>query len=118
MRFGWILTLALIGATVTASAQQTYKVKPSHPEKSKSGAVKATPQRNSNSSQLQKIEQETAKSAVGKRSSGRPRVAPVKAQLEKANPPIHFASGTGGRAVNAGEANSSKSRVRTKGSHR
>jgi hypothetical protein len=117
MRFGWILTLALIGATVTASAQQTYKVKPSHQEKSKSGALKATPQHNSNASQLQKIEQETAKSAVGQRSSGRPHVAPVKTQREKANPPIHFSSGTGARSGNAGEPNSSKSRVRTKGRH-
>lgn len=114
MRIPWILTIALVAAAVPAGAQQKYN-KP-HENKGKSGAaVKAPTQRNSNSLQLQKLEQQTAKSAVGTKSSGRAHVAAVRTQRERANPPIHFASGTGAHESGSGSANSSKSRVRTKG---
>lgn len=118
MRFSWILTLALVALTVGASAQQRTKpVKPSHEEKARSGgAVKAPTQRNSNAAELQKLEQQTAKSALGQKSSGRPHVAPVRTQREKSNPPIHFGSTNGHGEGEQGAANSSKSRVRTKGS--
>jgi hypothetical protein len=120
MRFPWILTLALVAATIPAGAQQKnnkYVVKPSHEQKSKAApALKAPSQHASGSTDLQKIEQQTAKSAASRNSSGRAHVAAVKTQREKANPPIHFSSGTGGHGVE-GSANSSKSRVRTKGHH-
>lgn len=118
MRFPWILALAVVGTTIVAPAQQRQNklvVKPSHEGKSKSGpAVKAPSGRTSGSAELQKVEQQTAKSAGGGRSS-RPHVAAVKTPREKPNPPIQFASGTGGRGSGQGAPNSSKSRVRTKG---
>ena len=118
MRFPWILTLALVAMTVPAGAQKNkVVVKPSREEKSaKSGpAPKATAPRNSSSQELQKLEQQTAKSAVGAKNSGRAHMAPVKTQRDKANPPIHFSNGTGAHGSGKGSA-SSKSRVRTKGS--
>jgi hypothetical protein len=118
MRFLWILTLALVAVTVPAGAQQKNKVvKPSREEKTaKSGpALKASTPRTSSSQQLQKLEQQTVKSAAGPKSSGRTHVASVKTQHERANAPIHFTSGTGAHGGSSGTANSSKSRVRTKG---
>lgn len=119
MRIPWILALALVAVTVPAGAQQKNKVvvKPSHEEKAaKSGPAPKTPTgRTSNSQELQKLEQQTAKSATGPKNPGRAHVATVKTQHDKANPPIHFTAGTGGRGGSSGSANSSKSRVRTHG---
>ncbi len=119
MRIPWILTIALVTAAMPAGAQQKNNklvIKSSHEDRAKSSAtVKAPTPRNSGSAELQKLEQETAKTATGPKGSGRARVAPVKTQRERGNPPIHFASGTGAHGTGGGSANSSKSRVRTKG---
>ena len=117
MRIPWILTLALVAATIPAGAQQKNNklaVKASHEDKAKSGGAIKAP-RNSNSVELQKLEQQTAKAAAGPKSSGGQHVSRVKTQRDKANPPIHFTSGTGGHGSGSGSPNSSKSRVRTKG---
>lgn len=117
MRFPWILTLALVAVTVPAGAQKKNKVvvKPSHEEKSaKGGPVKGPAPRSSSSQELQRIEQQTAKSSAGVKSE-RAHVAPVKKQREKPNAPIHFVSGTGAHGAGSGSANTSKSRVRTHG---
>ncbi len=119
MRFPWILTLALVTGAMPAGAQQKNNklvIKSSREDKAKSSAtVKAPTARNSSSAELQKIEQQTAKTATGSKGSGRARVASVKTQRERGNRPINFAAGTGGHGTGGGSANSSKSRVRTKG---
>lgn len=121
MRFPWIITLVLVAVSIPVAAQQNKKTaaKPSRDEKASKGpALKAAGPRNSSSQELQKLEQQTAKSAVGTKSSGRAHVAAVKTQREKGNPPIHFSSGTGAHGSSSGEANTSKSRVRTHGNKR
>ena len=120
MRFPWIITLALVAVSLPAAAQHKNNklvVKPSHEEKeAKTGpAVKGAAPKNSSSQELQRLEQQTAKSAAGAKGSGRARVAPVKTAREKGNAPIHFSSGTGGHGSGSGTANTSKSRVRTHG---
>ena len=118
MRFPWILTLALVAAAMPTGAQQKSNkagVKPSREDRPKSSATVKAP-RNSSAAELQKIEQQTAKSAVGPKSAGGQHVTRVKTQRDKANLPIRFSSGTDGRGGSSGSGNSSKSRVRTKSS--
>jgi|SRR5215470_14820494 len=121
MRFPWIVTLLLVAVSIPAAAQKSSRTaaKPSRDEKTSksSPALKAGAPRNSSSQQLQKLEQQTAKSAAGGRTS-RAHVATVRTQREKGNRPIHFTSGTGAHGSGGGTANTSKSRVRTHGNKR
>jgi hypothetical protein len=126
MRFSWFFALVLVGSVVTASAQQHHKpgTKPSSDQgaskaKASGTSVKSPVGRDAASQELRRLEQETAKSVGAKRSTPRQRVAPVKAEHEKQNPPIRFsgASGAQGGSTASGK-NPYKGRLRQKGGGR
>jgi len=105
MRFSLAVAVVLAGISVSALAQQTFKVKRSAPEKAarKSAPVGKTASpvaSNSTSKELQTLERQTAKTSASSRSAGKrtpgtgSALRPVK---DKSNPPINFGRTGGGK---------------------
>ncbi len=126
MRLTLVLALALAG-TMTAAAQ-TYdkpKAKPLHKtekEAKSQTTVKAAPLHSSTAQELRRIEQTGAKASTHKAEAGKAAHSKpvVKAEKKKdTNPPIRLAAG--GNSGHGGKGNkendSSKGRLRHKGSH-
>ncbi len=124
IRFSWLVAALLMCINVSGWAQQnnTFKVKPSRPEKAPksipvgktAGSVTAS---TANAKNLQSVEHQNARMSASSRSAGKKAHAltPVK---DKPNPPINF-TGTGGgksgRAHGQG-ADPYRGRLRQKGS--
>ena len=74
----------------------------------------------SSSLELKRLEQATAKSATPRGNAGHQKAPALKADHEKSNPPIRFASAAtapAGASKSGGGGNTGKSRVRQKGHH-
>ena len=126
MRFSLAVAVVLAGISVSGVAQQnnTFKVRPVHPEKA---PKKAAPIDNGGSSKagasatsksLRSLEHQTAKAAGPSRSAPKksPALKPVK---EKANPPINFgAKGGKGMGMTNQGSNSYQGRLKQKGTGR
>jgi hypothetical protein len=128
-----MVAVALTGISVSGLAQQdnTFRVKPSAPEKTpktasvpigKTAAHPATAS-DANSRDLKALERQTAKASVPPRSAEKrtPAAAStLKPVKDKPNPPIDFRSTGGGRKstglINQG-ANPYEGRLRQKGAH-
>jgi LAS superfamily LD-carboxypeptidase LdcB len=123
----WLaVAVVLVSFSVGAAAQQnnTFKVRPVHPEKA---PKKAAPIDNGGSSKagasatsksLRSLEHQTAKAAGPSRSAPKksPALKPVK---EKANPPINFgAKGGKGMGMTNQGSNSYQGRLKQKGTGR
>jgi hypothetical protein len=121
MRFSLAVAVVLAGMSVSGWAQQnnTFKVKPAHPEKAakpsapigKAGGTATAA--SANAKELQTAEHQSARGPASSRSAGNagkkttPALKPVK---DKPNPPINF-NGSGG-AKTAGLANQSSNPYR------
>jgi hypothetical protein len=127
MRAWLLFALILTSLTLAVSAQEykTPKAKPYYSESRRSeekqskgvaADKKLTPQ-TSNSQELRRVEQQTAKSVSSKAAKQRPHSARVvKTEREKPNPPIRFSSAGGGKtSMNDQGKNPYKGRVRQKG---
>jgi hypothetical protein len=102
MRFSLAVAVVLAGISVSGLAQQTFKVKPSPPEKAarKSapmGKIASPVASNSASKELQTLERQSAKTSASSRTAGKRTgtASALKPVREKSNPPINF-GGTGG----------------------
>jgi len=134
MRFSLAVVVALAGISVSGLAQQnnTYKVKPSHTEKTPRSSVPigktamgpASTSASANKD-LKNLEHQTAKSSAPIRSAGprTPAKGPaLKPAKTKSNPPINFNGSGGARhegvAGQAGESsNPYKGRLKQKHGH-
>lgn len=127
MRFSLVLALVLAGLTMTASAQkyQKPKAKPAHSgerqTKSQPRAVKAPPSHSAAAQELHRVEQSSARVSASRKTNSdkAARTGPMlKGQKKEANPPIRVsAAGSSGHEGKGKQGNSSKSRLRHKGSH-
>jgi hypothetical protein len=123
MRFSLAVAVAVVGICMSGLAQQTnnqFKVKhvPADKgiKKSTMPAVKTTGSAsNGNSKDLQTIEHQSAKSA-GSRTQGTHKAPPLKPVKEKANPPMNFNGGSGGKGTTLARqsANPYKGRLKQK----
>jgi hypothetical protein len=133
MRFWLVVTVVVVGISVSGLAQQdtTYKVKRSAPEKPPrtasvsigKTAVHAATASDANSKDLQALERQSAKASMPPRSAGRTTpgtVSALKPVKDQPNPPINL-RGTGSRRKSAGlpsqSVNSLAGRVKQKGAH-
>ncbi|MFI5114742.1 MAG: hypothetical protein ACHP7J_06310 [Terriglobales bacterium] len=127
MRFSWAVVVALVGMSLSGSAQQTNTFKVKHtatkaPKSTPMGKTTASPTASTPASkELQGVERQTAKSAAirsaGPRPTGKgPELKPAK---DKPNPPINFggtSAGKGARTTNKG-SDPYKGRLRQKKTH-
>jgi hypothetical protein len=121
MRVAVVLVLALASLSLTAAAQQHHRKITGKPSRQDSAGKSTVPARVPNADsgvarELRMAEQSGAKAGVGKGAVAHRRVAPVKMEREKANPPIRFgtAASTGHAVQNNQGTNPYKSRLKQK----
>ncbi len=128
MRFSLVVAVVVAGLSVSGWAQQnnTFKVKPSPPEKSKTSSVPVgkttTPvtSATANAKALQNVEREGVRSPGSSRTAGKKTAPALKPIKDKPNPPIKFNGKGGGKS--AGQTvqspNAYKGRLKQKGGGR
>ncbi len=124
MRFSLAVAVAVVGISMSGLAQQTnnqFRVKhvPADKgiKKSTMPAVKATGSASSgNSKDLQTLEHQTAKGA-GSHTQGVHKAPPLKQVKEKANPPMNFNGGSGGKGATFAHQSSNPYKGRLKQKH-
>jgi cytoskeletal protein RodZ len=125
MRFSWAVAIAVAGISVSGWAQQaqqknTFKVKPSPPERSakpSSTGVKATGSGTASAASAKELQAAERQSKVPGSSRSAKKTGPaLKPVKDKSNPPINFGASGGGKGGGAGQAsNPYKGRLKTKG---
>jgi hypothetical protein len=123
MRFSLAVAVAVVGISMSGLAQQTnnqFRVKhvPADKgiKKSTMPAMKTTgSSSNANSKDLQTLEHQTAKGASA-HNAGNRKAPPLKPVKEKANPPMNFNGGSGGKGTSIARqsANPYKGRLKQK----
>jgi len=125
-RFSLAVAIVVVGIGVSGLAQQnnTFKVKPSRPEKQpKSTSAPVTkaagPATSSaaNSKDLQSLEHQTAKASGPSRSAGKKTAPALKPAKDKANPPINFSGAGGGKSAGSNKQSSNPYKGRLKQKH-
>jgi hypothetical protein len=129
MKVSLAVAVVLVGISVSGLAQQnnTFKVKPSAPEKTpKSAPIAKTPGTTTasatNAKDLRALEHQTAKTSAPSRTAGKKTpgtAAALKPVKDKPNPPINFGGTSGGKSAattNQG-TNPYKGRLKQKHAH-
>jgi hypothetical protein len=122
MRSWLAIGTLLVGVSVSGLAQQnnTYKIKPSAPEKpAKSVPVgkmgSGTSAAAANDKALQNAEHQSGKGLASKSPAQKP--ATLKPIKDKPNPPINFSGASGGKGTGAGHQSSDPYRGRLRQKH-
>jgi|SRR5580692_4938116 hypothetical protein len=122
MRFSWAIAIAVVGISVSGWAQQknTFKVKPSPPERSAkptSTGVKTTGPGSASAANAKELQAAERQSKVPGSSRSAKKTGPsLKPVKDKSNPPINFGGSSGGKGGGASAgSNPYKGRLKTKG---
>jgi len=124
MKFSLAVAVAFLGISITGLAQQNnnqFRVKHQPADKGikkSSAPVAATPKTtaNANAKDLQTLEHQSAK-GTSSRNAGAQRTPPLKQVKEKANPPMNFNGGSGGKGSTFARQSSNPYKGRLKQKH-